>query len=349
MTEKPSHRLVALAYDGLCTFEFGLAVEVFGLPRPEFDFPWYDFAVAAVEPGSLRAAGGIRIEVDGDLDLLERADTVVAPGWRGAEEPVPERLVEALRRAQARGARLVSLCSGVFVLAATGLLDEHRATTHWRYVESLTRRFPRIRVEPDVLYVDDDGARPGALLTAAGSAAGLDLCLHIVRRDHGPAVANAVARRLVIAPHREGGQGQFIQSPMASASGQDGGARLSALLDWLARQADLPLGAKPLRVEALAARAGMSPRSFARHFKLVTGLSPHDWLLRQRVRHAQELLEDSDLPVERIAEASGFGAPETLRHHFRRIAGTTPSAYRRAFGLKRGISEVAGSEQATTD
>ena len=315
------HRVVALAYDRLCTFEFGLAVEVFGLPRPELDVPWYDFAVAAVEPGPLRATGGIRVEVDGGLGLLERADSIVAPGWRGAEEAPPEPLLAALRAAHGRGARLVSICSGVFLLAAAGLLDGRRATTHWRYVEALARRYPRVRVAPDVLYVDE-----GDILTSAGSAAGLDLCLHIVRRDHGASVANAVARRLVIAPHREGGQGQFIEAPVA----RDVGARLAALLDWLQAHCH-----EPQSVAAMAARAGMSPRSFARRFKQATGLGPHDWLLRQRVRRAQDLLETTDLPVERIAESCGFGAPETLRHHFRRIAKTTPSAYRRAFGPRQ--------------
>ena len=317
-----SHRVVALAYDRLCTFELGLAVEVFGLPRPEFDFPWYDFAVAAVEPGPLRATGGLRIEVDGGLELLSGADTVIAPGWRDPAETPPVALLDALRAAQARGARLVSICSGVFLLAAAGLLDGMTATTHWRYVESLARRYPRITVEPDVLYVDE-----GAILTSAGSAAGLDLCLHIVRRDHGAAVANAVARRLVIQPHRDGGQGQFIAEPMSSAGDAGAGARLGALLDWLRAHCD-----EPHEIAALAVRAGMSPRSFARRFKAATGLSPLDWLLRQRVRRAQDLLETSDLPIERIGECCGFGAPETLRHHFRRVLGTTPSAYRRAFG-----------------
>lgn len=324
---------MALAYDRLCTFEFGLAVEVFGLPRPEFDFPWYDFSVAAVEPGPLRALGGIRIEADAGLELLETADTILAPGWRGAEEPVPEDLLAALRRANERGARLVSICSGVFLLAQAGLLDGRRATTHWRYVEVLTRLYPKIWVEPDVLYVDD-----GSILTSAGSAAGLDLCLHIVRRDHGAAVANAVARRLVNAPHREGGQGQFIEAPVAkAAAARDGGAKLAALLDWLQENCH-----EMHSVASLATRVGMSPRSFARRFKRATGLSPHDWLLRQRVRRAQELLETTDLPIERIGEACGFGAPETLRHHFRRIARTTPSAYRRAFGRSESRAGSTG-------
>ncbi len=317
MPKRP-HRLVVLAHDRLSTFELGLAVEVFGIPRPEFDFPWYDFAVAAVEPGPLRATGGLRLEVDGGLGLLRRAETIVAPGWRDPEETPPAALLAALRRAQDRGARLVSICSGVFILAAAGLLDGRRATTHWRYGAALARRHPAVRVVPDVLYVDE-----GQVLTSAGSAAGLDLCLHIVRRDHGAAVANAVARRLVLPAHREGGQAQFIAAPLAA----EGESRLGPLLDWMRSHCE-----QPHEVAALAARAGMSPRSFARRFKQATGLAPLDWLLRQRVRRAQDLLETSDLPIERIGERCGFGAPETLRHHFRRVLGTTPSAYRRAFG-----------------
>ena len=225
-----------------------------------------------------------------------------------------------MRRAHDRGARLVSICSGVFILAAAGLLDGRSATTHWRYSAALARRHPAVRVVPDVLYVDE-----GRILTSAGSAAGLDLCLHIVRRDHGAAVANAVARRLVLPAHREGGQAQFIAAPLAA----EGESRLGPLLDWMRAHCE-----EPQEVAALAARAGMSPRSFARRFKQATGLAPLDWLLRQRVRRAQDLLETSDLPIERIGERCGFGAPETLRHHFRRVLGTTPSAYRRAFGME---------------
>lgn len=315
---KRAHRVVVLAYDRLSTFELGIAIEVFGLRRPELGVPWYDFAVAAFEPGPLRATGGFRLEVDGGLGLLRKADTIIAPGWRDPAEAPPAPLFEGLRKAHKRGARLVSICSGVFLLAATGLLDGRRATTHWRYAAALARRYPNVRVAPDVLYVDE-----GQILTSAGSAAGLDLCLHIVRKDHGAAIANEVARRLVLPAHREGGQAQFIAAPVA----QEGDGRLAALLDWMQRHCD-----EPQEVTALAARAGMSPRSFARRFKQTTGLAPLDWLLRQRVRRAQDLLETSDLPIERIGERCGFGAPETLRHHFRRVLGTTPSAYRKAFG-----------------
>ena len=206
MSGHPPHsRVVTVVYDGLCTFEYGCVYEIFGLPRPELDRPWYRFEVCAAEPGPLRAAGGLAVQAPGDLGIVERADTVVVPGWKGADVPPPRPLLDGLVRVVERGGRVASICSGVFVLAAAGVLDGRRATTHWRYTETLARRYPRINVDPDVLYVDE-----GPVLTSAGSAAGLDLCLHIVRRDHGTAVANNVARRLVLAPHRDGGQRQFV-------------------------------------------------------------------------------------------------------------------------------------------
>ena len=319
MPDLPFHStVVAVAYDGLCTFEFGCTYEIFGLPRPEVNRPWYRFEVCAAEPGPLRAAGGLAVSAPCDLDLIEQADTVVVPGWRGPDEPAPTALLDALTRVPERGGRLVSICSGVFVLAAAGVLDGRRATTHWRYAETLARRYPRIRVDPDVLYVDE-----GPVLTSAGSAAGLDLCLHIVRRDHGAAVANSVARRLVLAPHRDGGQQQFVATPVAG-SAETG--RLAALLDWLPAHIDQPLNAA-----ALARQAGMSLRTFQRRFRETTGTAPGDWLVRQRVAHARHLAETTDLTVEQIATRSGFGAVETLRHHFRRLVGTTPAGYRRTF------------------
>ena len=319
MRDLPYHStVVAVAYDGLCTFEFGCTYEVFGLPRPEVRRPWYRFEVCAAEPGRLGAAGGLAVGAPCDLDLIARADTVVVPGWRGPDEPAPPALLDALRRVAERGGRLVSICSGVFVLAAAGVLDGRRATTHWRYAETLARRHPRIRVDPDVLYVDE-----GRVLTSAGSAAGLDLCLHIVRRDHGAAIANLVARRLVLAPHRDGGQQQFVTAPVA-AKAETG--RLAALLDWLPAHLD-----RPLDVAALARRAGMSVRTFQRRFRETTGAAPGDWLIRQRVARARHLAETTDLTVEQIATRSGFGAVETLRHHFRRAVGTTPASYRRTF------------------
>src|SRR5438105_3971346 len=230
----PRNRSVAvLAYDGLCTFEFAIAVEVFALRRPELGVPWYDFQVCAAERGALRAEGGVTLQVQRGLRAIEGAGTVVVPGWRrNLDEPIPASVLAALRRAYRRGARLVSICSGVFVLAATGLLNGLRATTHWRYIDALRSRYPKIRVEPDVLYVDED-----RLLTSAGSAAGIDLCLHIVRQDFGAVIANQVARRLVVPPHREGGQAQFVQEPIRKA--MNGG--LAPVLRWLESNLDQEL------------------------------------------------------------------------------------------------------------
>lgn len=314
----PSSLVVALAYDGLCTFEFGLAVEIFGLPRPEMGPDWYRFAVAGIEPGPLRATGGIALLVDGGLDLIDQAGTIVVPGWRGADVPVPDGLAAALRRAVARGARVLSICSGVFVLAAAGLLDGRRATTHWRYAARLAAAYPAIAVDPAVLYVDE-----GQVLTSAGSAAGLDLCLHLVRRDFGAAAANRVARRLVMPAHRDGGQAQFIERPIPRLPAE---ARLAPLIDQVLASLD-----QPHALAALADRAGMSLRSFIRRFKAATGMAPGEWLLEQRLIRARDLLEQGGSGVEQVALACGFGAAANLRHHFRQRFGLAPAAYRARF------------------
>ena len=311
--------VVALAYDGLCTFEFGVAVEIFGLERPEMGDDWYRFQIAAIEPGPLRAMGGFKISADGGLSLVERAGTIIVPGWRGADNPVPARVLKALQRAHRRGARLLSFCSGVFVLAATGLLDGKRATTHWRYSDRLIRAFPNVRVTPDVLYVDE-----GSILTAAGSAAGIDLSLHLIRRDWGAAAANTVARRLVVPPHRDGGQAQFIEAPVPEA--REGG-RLGQVLELM--RADPASGTT---IVQLARKAGMSRRTFIRRFKASTGTTPGAWLASARIARARELLKYSSHHIDKIATASGFGSAAALRHHFRRQMKVSPSAYRRQFG-----------------
>jgi len=311
------HLVVALAYDGLCTFEFGCTVELFALDRPELGVDWYDFAVCAIEPGPIRAAGGITVQAPYDPALLERADTIVIPGWRDADEEPPEALLAQIRAAHSRGARLCTICSGVFILAAAGVLDGHRATTHWRYVERLERRYPRVRVLADDLYVDE-----GQIITSAGSAAGLDMLLHLVRRDYGARVGNMVAQRLVVAPHREGGQAQFLPRPMA----HDEQGRLSRLMDWLRSHP-----AEPHTVGSMAERAAMSPRTLQRQFQEATGMGPVEWLVRERVAIAKDLLESPDIALAQVAERAGFGSEESLRHHFRRVAATTPGAYRRAF------------------
>ncbi|MBM3568141.1 MAG: transcriptional regulator FtrA [Alphaproteobacteria bacterium] len=324
-TPPKSNLVVALAYDRLCTFEFGIAVEVFGLSRPEMGPGWYRFAVAAIEPGPLRATGGVTVEAQGGLELLRRAGTVIVPGWRGVDQPVPDRVKMALRAAHRRGARLLSFCSGVFVLAAAGLLDGRRATTHWRYAATLAERYPTIRLAPDVLYVDE-----GQILTAAGSAAGIDLCLHLIRRDYGAAAANTVARRLVVPPHREGGQAQFVERPVLPPHE---GARLGPLLDRLRSRLD-----RSWRVASMAAAAGMSERTFLRRFKAATGLAPASWLLAERLARARELLEASSRPIETVARASGLGSGAGLRHHFRRALGTSPRAYRARFARRAAVA-----------
>ncbi len=315
----PNRDVAVIAYDGLCTFEFGIAVELFGLPRPELA-EWYRFRICAAEPGPLRAIGGFVVGTGGGLETLETAGTIIVPGWRDVAEVPPDDLLDSLRRAHANGARLVSICSGVFVLAATGLLAGRRATTHWRYTERLAAAYPAIRIEPDVLYVDE-----GQILTSAGSAAGLDLGLHLIRRDFGPDVANQVARRLVIPPHRDGGQAQFIDRPV-----QHDGAALAGLFDWI--RANL---AADLSIARLAGRAHMSERTFLRRFAAATGSTPADWVIAARLARARELLEASTLPVERIATEAGFGTADTLRHHFRKRLRTSPQRYRDRFATAR--------------
>jgi AraC family transcriptional activator FtrA len=312
------HRVAALVFDGLAPFELGAVVEIFALPRPELDVPWwYELTVCSPDPSPLRAVGGLGIVVGAGLEAVGQADTVIVPAWPRVGEPVPEEVTTALRAAHARGARLVAVCSGAFVLAATGLLDGRRAATHWRYADRLRADHPRVEVDEGVLYVDD-----ASLLTSAGSAAGLDLCLHVVRRDHGSTVANAVARRLVLAPHREGGQAQFIERPVAAPHDD----RLRQAMDWALRHLD-----RRITVSDLAARAFMSPRTFGRRFTEAVGLTPQAWLTRQRVEAALPLLERTDLPIEQIAAHAGFADATALRKHLRRALGVSPTQYRRGF------------------
>ena len=322
MPRRKTRDVVVLVYDGLCTFEFAIAVEVFGLPRPELGPNWYRFHVCSLDPGPLRATGGVLVEADKHLARLSTAGIIILPGWKGVHEAPPKRLLTALRKAHSRGTRLVSICSGVFVLAATGLLNGRRATTHWRYVDELRSRYPEIRVEPDVLFVDE-----GRILTSAGSAAGIDLCLHIVRQDFGAEIANQVARRLVVAPHRDGGQSQFIQEPMRRA----GDIGLAPVLQWLESNLN-----RQLSVDQLAARAAMSPRTFARQFRRQTGTTPHKWLTHQRLVAAQRRLERTNESMDEVAGAVGWQTAATLRQHFTAHLGTSPTTYRRRFHTRSG-------------
>lgn len=313
----PSNRLVAILLTNRpALFEFGIVMEVFGLERSELGVTWYDTAVVTFDPLPLVGTGGVRIEPTHSTRMLSKAGTIVIPGWRDLGAPPPPEVVRAVRAAHARGARVVSICSGAFVLAAAGLLDGRRATTHWRHSQTLARCYPRVQVDPSVLYVESN-----RVYTSAGSAAGIDLCLHIVRQDFGAEIANQVARRMVVPPHRDGGQAQFVPSLMPPADGS-----LAPLLEWASARLDQPLSA-----DALARKAKMSPRTLVRRFQSQAGTTPHQWLTHQRVLAAQRLLETSKASVDRVAELSGFVTAETLRHHFRQRVGTSPMAYRRRF------------------
>jgi AraC family transcriptional regulator, transcriptional activator FtrA len=313
----PPGLVAVVAYDGLCTFEFGIAVEVFGLPRSEFTFPWYEFAVVAAEGRRVRAMGGIVIEADAGLDQLERATTIIIPGWRDRTEHPPALLLQAIKQAADRGARCLSICSGVFVLAAAGLLDGRRATTHWRHIPDLKRQYPLINVEEDVLYVDQ-----GNVITSAGSAAGIDACLHLIRRDFGSKIANTVARRLVMPPHRDGGQAQYVAAPVQERPGRT----IAAAMDWARQRL-----AEPIDIADLAHVAAMSERTFLRRFRDAVGMTPKLWLQRERMFRAQELLEATDTSLTDIAERCGYVSLETFRVAFRRALGTSPAAYRTRF------------------
>lgn len=312
----PPNRLVALlAYDGVNPFELGLAHEVFSLTGMGDD--WYRVAVCADRPGQPLAVGGrFSISAGTGLSRLGQAGTIVVPGWDDIDAPPPAAVIAALRRAHARGARIVSICAGVFLLAAAGLLDGRRAAVHWAQADLLAQRHPRVQVDASVLYVDE-----GDILTSAGRSAGLDLCVHLVRRDFGPAVANLVARRLVIPAHREGGQAQFIAKPV-----RGDGEPLADLLAWAREHL-----AHDLTIERMAGQARMSRRTFIRRFEETAGMAPGQWVMAERLAEARSLLESTDMPVESVATAIGFGSAEALRHHFRERLGTSPRRYRASF------------------
>ncbi|KES06021.1 AraC family transcriptional regulator [Streptomyces toyocaensis] len=314
---------VALAVtDGMLHFELALAQEVFGSAPDGVAGPWYRLAICG--PGPVRA-GRFLLEPDHGLDRLPRADTVIVPGWADIDEAPPADLVDAVRAAHEAGARVVSLCTGAFVLASAGLLDGLRATTHWAHTRALADRHPKVHVDPDVLYVDN-----GSVLTSAGKAAAMDLCLHLIRLDRGSATANKVARRLVVPPHRDGGQAQFITAPVPAP----GRHPLAELLPWVLERLD-----QPLTVEDLAGRARMSSRHLGRHFRATTGTTPLQWLLTQRIRRAQELLETTDDSVDAVAAATGMGTATTLRRHFNRVVGLPPHTYRRTFRTRNRSEE----------
>ncbi|EWM10835.1 transcriptional regulator, AraC family [Kutzneria sp. 744] len=311
----PDMSTVALAAaDGMRHLELAVACEVFGADLSGVVAPWYEVVVCASDTVRI---GRFRLEPDHGLDRLAHADTVIVPALADVDADPPADLVDAVRAAHEAGARVVSLCTGAFVLAAAGLLDGRRATTHWAHTGALAARHPRVEVDPDVLYVDS-----GSVLTSAGKAAAMDLCLHLVRSDHGSAIANTIARSLVVPPHRAGGQAQFVTAPVPAQDNHP----LAELLPWATQRLD-----QPMTVEDLARRANMSSRNLGRHFRSVTGATPLQWLLTQRIRHAQELLETTDDSVDAIAAAVGMGTAATLRRHFNRTVGVPPDAYRRTF------------------
>jgi transcriptional regulator GlxA family with amidase domain len=332
--------VAVVVVNGFLPFEFGTICEVFGVDRADDGLPSYDFAVVAGEPAPLRAHNNFTIQPSCGLERLEEADLIALPAvgddrlsiYAGRVPPsrpprppelrhppreFPGDLLAALRRAVDRGARVLSVCSGAFILGEAGLLDGRRCTTHWRHAEELARRYPAAKVDPDVLYVDDD-----PVITSAGTAAGIDACLYLVRKEQGSRVANGIARRMVVPPHRDGGQAQYVDQPVAPSC--DG--TLRDLLEWLRAHLE-----QPLTVRQLAVRANMSERTFARRFVQDTGTTPQRWLTGQRILLAQQLLEESDETVDAIADRTGFGNATALRHHFRAWRGTTPHAYRRIF------------------
>ncbi|ADT97760.1 helix-turn-helix domain-containing protein [Mycolicibacterium gilvum] len=317
------HTVAILAYDGMSGFESGLAAEIFGMTELSERFssgltrPWYTVKLCS-ESAELRLLGGATVRTAYDLSDLAEADTVVIPSVRDIGDPVSSELVDAIKTADARGARLVSICSGAFALAAAGVLDGHKATTHWIYTDELRETYPGIDIDPNPLYVDN-----GRVLTSAGCAAGLDLCLHIVRTDHGVRVANDVARRLVISPHRAGGQAQYIETPVPEPA-EDG--RIAAGMAWALEHLD-----ETITLDELAARSAMSRRSYLRQFAKATGTTPIRWLIEQRIQASLALLESSDHSIDQIAARVGFESTATFRHHFVRQMHTTPSDYRSAF------------------
>lgn len=312
------HRVAAFCFDGLVAFDLTAPAQAFQLAAKSSGEPLYKFATCSPDGTPVRTTSGFSVEPEGGLGVLRRADTVVVPGYAALFDPPPAEALEALRAAARRGARLLSVCTGAFCLAHAGLLDGRRATTHWAWAEELALRFPAIEVEPDALFVDEDD-----VLTSAGLSAGIDLSLHVVRRDFGAEIGERVARHMVAAPHREGGQAQFSKPELPAAAGS-----LETTRRWALERL-----AEPLDVAAMARHAGVSPRTFARRFRAETGTTPLQWLLAQRVLEARRLLEVTDLPVDAVAWRVGFGTAASLRDHFRRATSTTPTAYRRSFQL----------------
>jgi AraC family transcriptional activator FtrA len=319
---RDAHAVAIVIYDGVTAFELGVACDVFGDEwAAMFGVPWYRSFVCGIAPGPVTTDSGFQILPAHGLDRIRSAGTVIVLPTVSFEQ-VPAEVLDVLRQAHARGSRIVSLCTGAFALAGAGLLDGRRATTHWTECDELARRHPNVTVDPGVLFVDE-----GDILTSAGSAASIDLCLHVVRQDYGTEIATQLARQLVVPPQRDGGQAQYIDAPMPEL---DSASLFAGTVCWLQEHLD-----EPITVEDLAARSAMSPRTFARRFLASTGTTPYQWLVRQRVQLAQRLLEMSDLPIDSVAEKSGFSTAANLRKHFSRAVHTSPHAYRRTFQDRR--------------
>jgi AraC family transcriptional activator FtrA len=313
------HRVVSVLVDGMTVLEPAVADEFFGLDRSEIlGVRWYRHAVCSADGAALRI-GDFSVSLDHGLEALARADTVIVPGWCRIDRRAGRDLVEALQRAYRRGARIVSFCTGAFALADAGLLDGRPATTHWAFADEFRSRYPKVALNPAVLYIDD-----GQVLTSAGAAASIDLSMHLIRRDFGAEIANTVARNLVVPPHRRGGQAQFVDAPLGTQV--EAGNALSETLDWAAAR----LGT-PLSVADLAAHAHISPRHFSRQFRASTGTTPHQWLITQRLGLAQRLLESTDQSVDHIAGVAGFGTAAAMRVHFQSAVRTSPASYRHTF------------------
>jgi transcriptional regulator GlxA family with amidase domain len=314
-------RVAVLALPQVAVFELGVLCELFGYDRSAEGLPKYDFAVCTPDGRPVATHAGFHITPSHDAGIIDTADLVAVAPYQDGTEP-PAEVLDALRRAAERGAWVMSVCTGAFALGAAGLLDNRRCTTHWRHTDELARRFPAAKVDPNVLYVADDN-----ILTSAGTAASIDCGLHLVRQVHGSAVAIALARRMVVPPHRDGGQAQYVAQPVTARS--SGG--LARALDWALSRLD-----RPLALDDLAREANMSVRTLARRFVQETGSTPHRWITHQRLLAAQRRLETSNESIDAVAAAVGFDTAMTLRHHFRRALGTTPTAYRRRFSLTSG-------------
>jgi len=315
------HRVACVLSDGMSSIGVAIANDVFGAPwEPALGTPWYRYQVCTADPSPIRI-GPLRVEVDDGVSALSRADTIVIPG-RGSRPTAPA-LLAALSRAGERGARLVSFCTGAYLLAEAGLLDGRPATTLWTHAERFRTRFPLVQLNPSVLYIDD-----GTVLTSAGNSAAADLALHIVRSDHGAEIANRVARQMIAPPHRRGGQAQYVEVPLGNRAGT--GNQLAATLDWAMQRLN-----QPLPVKTLAAHSALSPRHFTRQFRQVTGTTPHKWLLTQRLALAQRLLETTSLPIDQVADGAGFGTPAAMRLQFQQELDTSPAAYRQTFRPSR--------------